>query len=136
MVGSDKSQMYCLSLCNESAFKLQRHKVKHIFLTSIKNISVFQVSALINLGMVGLHYYFILLKYFILILLFTLYFPHFHIFSIFDNCFLKIHNKMFRIGVKTYVGSGNLKHTYLFLALRISIKFFLVTCTYVSVCIM
>ena len=36
VVGRDKRQMYGLSLCNESAFKLQRRKVKHIFLTSIK----------------------------------------------------------------------------------------------------
>ena len=31
-----------------------------------------------------------------------------------DNILLTIHNKMFRIGVKTYVGSENLKHTHIF----------------------
>ena len=36
------------------------------------------------------------------------------IFSISDNIFLTIHNKMFRVGAKTQVGSGNLKHTYNF----------------------
>ena len=36
------------------------------------------------------------------------------IFSIFDYIFLKIHNKMFRVGAKTKAGSGNLKYSYIF----------------------
>ena len=42
-------------------------------------------------------------------------------FSTFDNIFLRINNKMFRVGAKTPGGSGNLKHTYtciLFFGLR------------------
>ena len=35
-------------------------------------------------------------------------------FSKFDNILLTIHNKMFRVGAKTWVGLGNLKHTYFF----------------------
>ena len=34
-------------------------------------------------------------------------------FSKFDNILLTIHSKMFRVGTKTKVGSGNLKHIFL-----------------------
>ena len=64
-----------------------------------KNICVFQDSALKKLDMIGWHYHFILLKYFVLIFHFSLHFPPF--FSIFDYTFLKIHNKMFMVRAKT-----------------------------------
>ena len=46
--------------------------------------------------MVGPHYHFILSKYFILKLHFSLHF--FPFFSTFDNILLATHNKMFRVG--------------------------------------
>ena len=54
--------------------------------------------------MVGRHFHFILLKYFTQKLFFSQKFP------LIQNSFVAIHNKMFRAGAKTLVGSGNLKH--------------------------
>ena len=53
-------------------------------------------------------------------------FKHFPPFSRkFDNIFLTIHNKMFRVGAKTKVGSGNLKHTHTYIYIYIFFFFFL-----------
>ena len=54
--------------------------------------------------LVGRHFHFILLKYFLQKLLFSQKFP------LIQNSFVAIHNKMFRAGAKTLVGSGNPKH--------------------------
>ena len=64
----------------------------------------------VRYGQSALSFYFIKIFY-IEIVFFTIFST---IFSIFDNILLTIHNKMFRVGTKTQVWSGNLKHTYFF----------------------
>ena len=55
-------------------------------------------------SLVGRHFHFILLKYFVQELLFSQKFP------LIQNSIVAIHNTMFRAGAKTLVESGNLKH--------------------------
>ena len=40
----------------------------------------------------------------------------------FDSILLRFNNKMFSVGAKTWVGSGNLKHTYIFFALSVELR--------------
>ena len=67
--------------------------------------------ALKRIGMVGRHYHFILSKYFVWKVHLSQNFPPF--FSIFDNICSHVTIILFRVGAKTYVGSGNLNTHFL-----------------------
>ena len=75
-----------------------------------KNICVSGISPKIRYGMLTLLFNFILKFY--------MYIGFCTAFSSTDYMLLTFHNKMFRVKAKTYVVSGNLKHTHIyFLAL-------------------
>ena len=94
-----------------------------------KNHACFRFQLWKKLGIVRRHYHFILLKYLNILYRYCIFhyiFLHFSAYlAIFFSIFLKIHNTMFRVGAKTEVESGNLKHLSLAEKLTTSMFFVL-----------